>query len=86
MIYLAENVFPGMNIFSEKCISGVLEALKTGKYGNNIVDHSNVFNDIQDTVFFDGMHYTPRFARIEAEHIADELIKMLEKGGYFENK
>lgn len=86
VMYLAENVFPGMNVFSAKCINGVLEAVKTGKYGSNIIDHSHVFQGVVDTVFFDGMHYVPKFSRIEAEHIADELIKTLEAGKYFENR
>ena len=75
-----------INFFTKKCIDGVKEALKTGKYGTNIVDQSTIFQGELDTVFFEGIHYTPRFMRVSADHIADELIKTLEKGGYFEDR
>lgn len=85
-LYRNEMYSPGINLFTKKCIDGVKEALKTGKYGTNIIDQSTIFQGEHDTVFFDGIHYTPRFMRVSAGHIADELIKTLEKGGYFEDK
>ena len=60
--------------------------MKTGKYGTNIIDQSGIFQGERDTVFFDGIHYTPKFMRVSADRIADELIKTLEEGGYFEDK
>lgn len=86
VLYLNEIATPGINLFSIKCIEGVRKALKTGRYGTNIVDQSRIFQGELDTIFFDGIHYTPRFMRIAADHIADELIKTLEKGNYFEKK
>ncbi len=85
-LYRNEMYLPGINLFTMQCISGVKEALKTGKYGTNIVDQSEIFQGELDTVFFDGIHYTPKFVRTAGDHIADELIKTLEKGGYLENK
>jgi len=85
-IYMNEAASPGINLFYSKCIEGVKKALKTGKYDTNVIDNSEVFQGIPDTVFYDGIHYAPKFLRIEAEHIADELITILEKGRYFENK
>ena len=85
-IYMNEAASPGINLFYSKCIEGVKKALKTGKYDTNVIDNSEVFPGIPDTVFYDGIHYAPKFLRIEAEHIADELITILEKGRYFENK
>lgn len=85
-LYKNEMYSPGINLFSVKCIEGVKEALKTGKYGTNIIDQSEIFQGVTETVFFDGIHYTPTFMRVAADHIADELIKTLETGGYFEKK
>ena len=62
------------------------KALKTGKYGTNIVDQSGIFQGERDTVFFDGIHYTPKFMRVAAAHITEELIRTLENGGYFEDR
>ena len=85
-LYRNEMYSPGINFFTNKCIEGVKEALKTGKYGTNIIDQSGIFQGERDTVFFDGIHYTPKFMRVSADRIADELIKTLEEGGYFEDK
>lgn len=84
-LYRNEMYSPGINLFTEKCVNGVRKALKTGKYAANIVDQSEIFQGEQDTVFFDGIHYTPKFMRIAADHIADEIIKTLERGKYFED-
>ena len=85
-LYRNEMYLPGINLFTIKCINGVREALKTGKYGADIVDQSEIFQGELDTVFFDGIHFTPKFVRTAADHIADEIIRTLEKGEYLENK
>ena len=79
VLYLNELGLPGISLFSLKCIEGVRKALETGKYGSNIVDHSEIFQGELDTVFFDGIHMVPRFARMAADRIADEIIRTLEK-------
>ncbi|MBR4532552.1 SGNH/GDSL hydrolase family protein [bacterium] len=84
-LYKNEMYSNGINLFTKKCVEGVRKALKSGKYGTNIVDQSGIFQGEQDTVFFDGIHYTPKFMRIAADHIADEIIKTLERGKYFED-
>lgn len=84
-LYRNEMYSNGINLFTKKCVDGVKEALKTGKYGANIVDQSGIFQGEQDTVFFDGIHYTPKFMRTAADHIAEEIIKTLERGKYFED-
>ena len=85
-LFRNEAYLPGINLFTVKCIEGIKEALKSGKYSANIVDHTGIFQGELDTVFFDGIHYTPRFIRKAGDHIADEMIRTLENGGYFENK
>ena len=85
-LYRNEMYSPGINLFTEKCVDGVKKALKTGKYGTNIVDQSGIFQGERDTVFFDGIHYTPKFMRVAAAHITEELIRTLENGGYFEDR
>ena len=84
-LYRNEMRSPGINLFTEKCVNGVREALKSGKYAANIVDQSGIFQSELDTVFFDGIHYTPKFMRVSADHIAEEIIKTLERGKYFED-
>ena len=84
MLYLAEVAFPGVNIFYQKCIDGVLDALKTGDYGSNIIDHTKIFQGNQDTVFFDGIHYTPKALKFEADKMSKGMIKFLEEGKYLE--
>ena len=85
-LYRNEMYSPGINLFTLKCIAGIKVALKSGAYSADIVDQTGIFQNEHDTVFFDGIHYTPRFVRIAGDHIADEMIRTLEKGGYFENK
>ncbi|MBO4711588.1 SGNH/GDSL hydrolase family protein [bacterium] len=84
LLFLNEITFPGINLFSLKCIEGIRNTLKTGKYGANIVDYSDIFQGEKETIFFDGLHYTPKFVRKMAEHVSDELIKILEKEKYLE--
>lgn len=84
ILYLNEIAFPGINLFSLKCISGVKNALKTGKYSGNIIDYSEIFNGNPDTVFYDGIHYTPEALRVEADKITEDIAKILENGKYFE--
>ena len=84
ILYLNEIAFPGINLFSLKCISGVKNALKTGKYSGNIIDYSEIFNGNPDTVFYDGVHYTPEALRVEADKITEDIAKILENGKYFE--
>ena len=85
-LFRNEAYQPGINLFTIKCIEGIREALKSGKYSANIADHTGIFQGELDTVFFDGIHYTPRFIRTAGDRIADEMIKTLEKGGYFESR
>ena len=84
ILYLNEIAFPGINLFSLKCISGVKNALKTGKYSENIIDYSEIFNGNPDTVFYDGIHYTPEALRVEADKMTEDIAKILENGKYFE--
>jgi len=84
ILYLNEISFPGINLFSLKCIDGVKNALKAGKYSGNIVDHSEIFNRNPDTVFYDGIHYTPKALRVEADKMTEDIVKILESGKYFE--
>jgi len=85
-IYMNEAASPGINLFYSKCIEGVKKALKTGKYDTNVIDNSEVFQGIPDTVFYDGIHYTPTALKIEADKMSEDIIKILETGRYFENK
>jgi len=84
ILYLNEISFPGINLFSLKCIDGLKNALKTGKYSGNIIDHSEIFNRNPDTVFYDGIHYTPKALRVEADKMTEDIMKILESGKYFE--
>lgn len=84
VLYQTENFSPGISLFTLQCINGVKKRLKTGKYGKNIIDHSEILQGELDTVFFDGMHYTPQALREEAESIAEELVKILEEGNFLE--
>ena len=77
---------PGINLFALRCIEGVKKATEKGDYGKNIIDHSDLFHGVLDTVFYDGIHYTPAALKIEADKMSEEIIKILEAGKYLEEK
>lgn len=85
-LYRNEMYSPGINLFALRCIEGVKNALKTESYGKNIVDHSELFQGDLDTVFYDGIHYTPKALKFEADKMSDDIIKILEAGQYLEKK
>lgn len=83
-LYRNEMYFPGINLFTMRCIEGVENEMKTGKYGKNIIDHSNLFQGYFDTVFYDGIHLTPKALKLEADKMSEDIIKTLEAGKYLE--
>ena len=85
-LYRNEMYSPGINLFALRCIEGVKKAMEKGDYGKNIIDHSDIFQGMLDTVFYDGIHYTPTALKIEADNMSEEIIKILEAGKYLEEK
>ena len=85
-LYRNEMYSPGINLFALRCIEGVKKAMEKGGYGKNIIDHTDIFQGMLDTVFYDGIHYTPKALKIEADKMSEDIIKILETGRYFENK
>lgn len=77
-LYRNEMYSPGINLFAVRCTEGVKNALKTGDYDKNIIDHSNLFQNYPDTVFYDGIHYTPKALKLEADKMSEDIIKILE--------
>ncbi len=85
-LYRNEMYSPGINLFAMRCIEGVKKTMEKGNYGKNIIDHSEIFQGMLDTVFYDGIHYTPTALKIEADNMSEEIIKILDAGKYFEEK
>lgn len=85
-LYRNEMYSPGINLFAMRCIEGVKKTMEKGNYGKNIIDHSDIFQGMLDTVFYDGIHYTPTALKIEADNMSEEIIKILDAGKYFEEK
>lgn len=83
-LYRNEMYSPGINLFALRCIEGVEKEMKTGRYGKNIIDHSKLFQGYFDTVFYDGIHFTPKALKLEADKMSEDIIKTLEAGKYLE--
>jgi hypothetical protein len=79
LMFQHEFVAPGINHFTKECYSETIR-LVMELPDVTAVNHSGIFNGMEETIFFDGLHLTPDALKISAEKIADEIIKILESG------
>ncbi|MBP5407244.1 SGNH/GDSL hydrolase family protein [bacterium] len=85
ILFQREFYTPGINQFTEECY---VETIKQVEQQSDVkvVNHSEMFDGMDETVFFDGLHMTPKANRMAAEKMAGDLIKILESEHYLEKK
>lgn len=85
LVFRHESFSPGLNFFSKYCCGKIVEIL--GKKQNlHFVDQSRVFDGISDTVFYDGVHFTPDGVKFAADKMSEELVKILKTEAFFEKE
>jgi lysophospholipase L1-like esterase len=74
-----EPFFPGYNAFIKECYEGVHEHFGNKELPFTFIDHSDLFDGETETVYFDGMHVSPKGSRKIAESITEILYDFLLK-------
>ena len=74
MIYRNEMVVPGFNSFVLRCNAEMPESKNP-----LIFKQSYLFNGYSETMFYDGVHYIPKSARLVGNDIAEKLIPLLKE-------
>ncbi len=74
LFYRNEIAVPGLNTYSIRCAKGISESTNP-----LIFTQSYLFNGNANTMFYDGIHYTPEATRIVGNNVADRMIPLLKK-------
>lgn len=74
MIYRNEMALPGLNSFVLRCNEGVAESQDP-----LIFKQSYLFNGYPETMFYDGVHYIPKSARLVGNDIAEKITPLLKE-------
>ena len=74
MIYKNEIAVPGLNSYVLRCVAGISESEDPV-----IFNQSYVFNGYSETMFYDGVHFTPKASRIVGNDVAERIIPLLKK-------
>ncbi len=74
MIYRNEMALPGLNSFVLRCNEGVTESQDP-----LIFKQSYLFNGYPETMFYDGVHYIPKSARLVGNDIAEKITPLLKE-------
>lgn len=85
ILFQREFYTPGINQFTEECYVETIKQVDR-QSDVKVANHSRIFNGMEETVFFDGLHMTPKANRMAAEKIAGDLIKILESEHYLEKR
>ena len=85
LMFQRELYASGVNQFTKKSYLEIIKEVKALP-DINVLDHSGVFNGMEETVFFDGVHLTPTATKMSADKIADEIINILESEHYLDKK
>ena len=78
LLFRHESFSPGLNLFTQRSEEGIVKAL-TKNENIRIIDQSRVFEGIKDTVYYDGVHYTPEGSRLHAEKLSEELTVIIKE-------
>lgn len=79
LMFQREFYAPGINNFTKKCYEATIkEVMQLPDV--NAVNHSGIFDGMEETVFFDGLHLTTKAIEMSSEKIAGDIIKILESG------
>lgn len=74
-----ELIFPGYNAFIKKCYEGVLDYFSSTDISFTFIDHNYIFDEEVETIYFDGMHVSPRGSKIIGESISEIIFDFLTK-------
>lgn len=78
LLFRHESFSPGLNLFTQRCEESISEILAQKK-NFKVIDQSRVFEGIKETVYYDGVHYTPDGSRLHAKKLAEELAGIIEE-------
>ncbi len=74
LIYRNEITVPGLNSYTLRCVAGMSESEDPV-----IFNQSYVFDNYSDTMFYDGVHFTPTASRIVGNDVAERIIPLLKE-------
>lgn len=74
LIYRNEIAVPGLNNYVLRCVAGMSESEDPVMF-----NQSYVFDGYSETMFYDGIHFTPTASRIVGNDVADRIIPLLKE-------
>ena len=74
ILYRNEMTAPGLNSYVLHCEKGISESKDPVMF-----KQSYLFNGYSETMFYDGVHYIPKSAKLVGNDIADRLIPLLKE-------
>ncbi|MBO4698663.1 hypothetical protein J5690_03515 [bacterium] len=78
LLFRHESFSPGLNLFSQRSEEKLSEILAE-KRNFKVIDQSRVFEGIKETVYYDGVHFTPEASRLHAKKLSEELIEIIKE-------
>lgn len=72
MLYKTEMDYPGSTNYSLRCAESFSESQDPV-----VFEQTYIFNGYSQTMFYDGLHFTPEGSRIVGNNVADRIIPML---------
>lgn len=78
LLFRHEAFSPGLNLFTQLSEEGISEIL-TKKKNIKVIDQSRVFEGVKETVYYDGVHYTPEGSKLHAKKLAEELAEIIKE-------
>ena len=78
LLFRQESFVPGLNLFARRCEEG-LSGVFAEKRNFNVIDQTKIFNGSKETLFYDGMHFTPEGSRMSAEGLSEKLVVIIEE-------
>ena len=78
LLFRHEAFSPGLNLFSRRCGEKIAEILTTQR-DFKVIDLSRIFEETKDTVYYDGVHYTPEGSRMYSKKLSEKLVEIIEK-------
>ena len=81
LLFRHESFSPGLNLFSQRSEEKISEIL-AAKRDFKVIDLSRVFEGIKETVYYDGVHFTPEGSRLQAKKLSEELSGIIKEIQY----
>jgi|GEM_PF-980740 len=78
LLFRHESFSPGLNLFSQRSWEKISEILAK-KRNFKVIDLSMVFEGTKETMFYDGVHFTPAASRIMAHELSGKLAVIIEE-------